>query len=216
MKLIKPTYEILTPINREDILTSLEKYGRTCYKSENKITPSSAGRFVNNIVKSGHLSVIEHCSLTVRFICDRGVTHEMVRHRLASYSQESTRYCNYSKEVTFILPCWFEEIKEGIYKIDAQYINNLTPERLWFNGMLESELTYKSLLINGWKPQQARSVLPNSLKTEIVVTANLREWLHVFKLRCSSKAHPQIREVMVPLRVELQQSLPEIFGEANG
>ncbi len=211
MILIKPSYKILTEINRVDILKRIEEAGRTCYKSDSKYTEESGSEFLAKIVKRGHLSVIEHVSITVKFICDRGVTHELVRHRLCSYSQESTRYCNYKKGVTFILPSWIN-IEEGEYKKKriCAYKDALA-EAWWFNQLLLSERTYIDLLQIGWTPQQARSVLPNSLKTEIIVTANLREWKHILNLRTSNAAHPQIREIMIPLQTELGNILPEIF-----
>lgn len=216
MILVKPSYEILTELERIAILKKIEKAGRTCYKSNSEYTEKTGSEFLKNIVKKGHLSVIEHVSITVKFICDRGVTHELVRHRLASYSQESTRYCNYSGGLTFIIPSWFEfiplRIKPGQYNSDDFFYKDLTTDKLWFNHMLQTELNYISLLKSGWTPQQARSILPNSLKTEIVMTANLREWKHVFKMRCDKAAHPQIREIMLPLRKELEKVLPEIYG----
>ena len=218
MKLIKPSYEILTQINREDVLKGIEAIGRICYKSEDRITEGSASRFVDQIMDRKHDSVIEHISLSVKFICDRGVTHELVRHRLASYSQESTRYCNYSKDkfdnqLTFILPCWFKIVIEGIYDYFDNGPGELTPEYRWLRMMQEIEMQYKTLIKDGWNPQQARSILPNSLKTEIVATANLREWKHILTLRTSQQAHPQMREIMIPLLRELQEILPEIFGD---
>lgn len=218
MKLINPSHKILSEIDRNKILIAIEKAGRTCYKSEDKITSESASKFVEGIMKRGHESVIEHISLSVRFICDRGVTHELVRHRLAAYSQESTRYCNYSKDkfnnqLTFILPNWFEEIKEGEY--NYYNLKSDSIEASWVFALLKIEEEYQLLIKNGWSPQQARSVLPNALKTEIVTTANLREWRHILKLRTSAAAHPQIREIMIPLLDELKKILPEIFGDIN-
>jgi len=200
MKIIKPSYEILTcPLF---ILEMLEQYGRTCYKSEEKITEDSAKTFIQGIINRGHQSVIEHVSITVRIICDRGVSHEIVRHRLASYSQESTRYCNYSKEkfgneITVIKPCFWEEGSE-LYNI-------------WEKSCKNSELSYFMLLENGAQPQEARSVLPHSLKAEIIMTCNLREWIHFFKLRTSKAAHPQMREIAIPMLAEFQQRVPIIF-----
>jgi len=206
MKLIKPSYEILDHINRFQVLSKLELAGRTCYKSESKITEESASKFVEMICKRNHESVLEHFSFSVRFICDRGVSHELVRHRLASYSQESTRYCNYSKdkfgnELTFIRPLWFP------YDEDS---SNEAIE-IWKVSLITSENAYFNLLKEGWTPQQARSVLPNSLKTEIITTANLREWKHILELRTSTAAHPQIRQIMIPLQNELRSIIPEIF-----
>ncbi len=204
MKIIKPYYEILTEINGREILERIERIGRICYKSEDKITADSAEKFVKMIIKSGHESVIEHVSVSVKFVCDRGVTHELVRHRLAAYSQESTRYANYSKdrfgkEITVIEPLFWEK--------------NSKEYSLWEKAMLNAEKYYMSLLENGARPEQARSVLPNSLKTEIVMTANLREWKHVFRLRCSEKAHPQMREIMKPLLKEMSEKIPVIFED---
>lgn len=188
----------------------IEAAGRTCYKSESKISSDSAEKFVKMIIKRGHESVIEHISLSVRFICDRGVTHEIVRHRLAAYSQESTRYCNYSGGVTFVIPPWVDA-KEGFYEEYIASKDDATND--WLNAMWNLEKMYISLLGYGWTPQQARSVLPNSLKTEIVMTANLREWRHVLRLRCSQAAHPQMRELMVPLLWDLRDRIPVIFDD---
>jgi len=173
-------------------LQLIELAGRTCYKSEDKITAESARTFVKRLLQSGHHSVIEHPVASVKFITDRGVSHEAVRHRLASYSQESTRYCNYGgSEIQFIRPVWADiplgDPEKWWYQSDDAPIDH------WINAMMEAEDAYKDLLRDGWRPEQARSVLPNSLKTEIVMSANLREWRHVFKLRCSKAAHPQIR-----------------------
>ncbi|MCK4498962.1 FAD-dependent thymidylate synthase [Candidatus Babeliales bacterium] len=212
MKLIKPSYEILFISPKP--LETIEAAGRTCYKSEDKITEGSAEKFVKMIIKRGHLSVIEHAYMSVRFICDRGVTHEIIRHRLAAYSQESTRYCNYKGGVTFIIPPWIN-LKEGDYPISAISTEDWTTNR-WFGAMYEAEFAYASLVGGGWSPQQARSVLPNSLKTEIVMTCNLREWMHVFKLRTSKAAHPQMRELMIPLLIEMKTLVPVIFDDIKG
>jgi thymidylate synthase (FAD) len=211
MILVKPSFEVLTPLS-PDMLRLLELAGRVCYKSEDKITGESAGRFCKRIMASGHESVIEHVNVTVKFVIDRGVSHELVRHRLASYSQESTRYCNYGKQgqLTFVIPPWVD-LKPGDYGTLGTLSMKLGPDRLWAVAVLDAEYKYIRLLKLGWQPQQARSVLPNSLKTEIVMTANLREWKHVFKLRCSKAAHPQMQEIMIPLRDEFACILPEIF-----
>ncbi len=222
MKLIKPSFVIEDEVDGEKILKNLERYGRVCYKSEDKMTPDSARKFIANILKSGHESIIEHEKITVRIICDRGVTHEIVRHRLASYSQESTRYCNYSGGVTFIIPPWVR-LNEGEYKhvsdVSPHKYNNLWwenlthAEQIWFSTIMVSEKAYIELLGEGWKPQQARSVLPNSLKTEIIVTYNLREWRHFFRLRCSKAAHPQMREIALPLLRAFRGYIPVIFDD---
>jgi thymidylate synthase (FAD) len=213
MKIIKPSVELLwiTP-NAEKII---ERAGRVCYKSEDLITEESSKKFIENILKRGHEAVIEHAGASLLFICDRGVTHEIVRHRLVSYCQESTRYCNYSKdkfgnELTFIQPCFFrdediEKTQEG-YDIDMKLV-------VWKTAMKEAEEYYKSMINLGSTPQEARSVLPNSLKTEIVCTTNFREWKHILKLRTSSAAHPQIREVMEIAKEILKEECPTVFGD---
>ncbi len=206
MKIIKPYYVIEDQIDGDDILKKIEKYGRTCYKSEDKITNDSARIFVASILQRGHESVLEHEKITVRIICDRGVSHEIVRHRIASYSQESTRYCNYSKnkfgnELTFIDPCFWNETDSA-----EKY-------QLWKEAMEQAEKSYFRLLNAGAHPQEARSVLPNSLKTEIVVTMNLREWRHFFRLRTSEAAHPQMREIAIMLFKDLKSKIPVIFDD---
>lgn len=205
MKIIDANVELITPIDGATILKRLEECGRVCYKSEDKITPESAPKFVANILKRGHEAVLEHCSFTVKFICDRGVSHEIVRHRLASYCQESTRYCNYGNkggEITVIRPCFFKEGTEN-YKY-------------WLEAMYECEHDYLALLKNGATPQEARSVLPNSLKTEVVMTANIREWRHFLKLRCSPAAHPQMREIALKLLEKVHTLIPVLFDDIWG
>ena len=203
MRIVKPSFHI-EEVDGMELLKKIEKAGRTCYKSEDRITDDSALTFVKTICKSGHESVLEHEKVTVRIICDRGVSHEIVRHRIAAYSQESTRYCNYSNskfgnEITVIEPLFFKD----------------NPERyeLWKTAMEQAEATYFSLLKIGASPQEARSVLPNSLKTEIVVTYNLREWRHFFKLRTSAAAHPQMREIARPLLKAFQAQIPVVFDD---
>lgn len=204
VKIVKPSYEILTPINGDEILKLIELAGRTCYKSDNLITPDSAKNFVEKIAQRGHESVIEHYNITVRFICNRGFTHELVRHRLAAYSQESTRYCNYNKdkfgsEITVIKPF---EINEDTKEYD-----------LWKEAMQNAEKSYMAMIENGSKPENARGVLPIDIKTEIVITTNLREWKHIFELRTSKAAHPSMRELMIPLLKEFKEKIPVIFDK---
>ena len=204
MKIVNPSHEILYMPNGEEILKRIEIAGRTCYKSENRINDDSAKEFVKRILDSGHHSVIEHVNITVRFVCDRGVSHELVRHRLASYSQESTRYANYSidkfgKEITVVQPLFWAENSE-------EYLE-------WLSAMQQAEKAYMRLIELGSKPEEARSVLPNSLKTEIVITCNVREWRHIFNLRCSIAAHPQMREIMLPLLAEFHDMLPIVFDD---
>ena len=207
MKIIKPYYKIILPLDGSSIIKHIERCGRVCYKSEDKITEGSddsAERFVRSLIQQGHESVLEHYSFSVRFVCDRGVSHEIVRHRLASYSQESTRYCNYSSgkfnsEIAVIKPCFLVENTEGY--------------ETWKNACERAEETYFNLLDWGCSPQEARAVLPNSLKTEIVMTANIREWRHFLKLRTAPEAHPQMRELTVPLLEELQKEIPVLFDD---
>ena len=204
MHIIETYFELMESVNGEQLLKNIERYGRTCYKSENKISEDSSIIFIKNILESGHESVIEHEKITVKIVCDRGVSHEIVRHRIASYSQESTRYCNYSKEkfgneLTFIKPCFWNENKEK-YKV-------------WKTTMAAIENAYLNLLAMGAKPEEARSILPNSLKTEIIVTMNLREWRHFFRLRTSPRAHPQMRQIAVALLREMQFQVPIIFDD---
>lgn len=292
MKLIKPSFSILPQSDGlEGIYKQIEMAGRTCYKSEDKITETSAKEFVDRMIKSGHGAMLEHGTVylfarwyqhaagsplsryknnkfsrvntnengtyvttnlrvlveniwlddlqylceptehherryTVKFICDRGVSHEFVRHRVFSFAQESTRYCNYSKdkfgnEVTFIIPEWFD-LKEGhcVYKdalvengilkeqggfyIDDLYIGNEWEGEIWaFLWTLQHcEHYYFGLINKGWKPQQARAILPNSLKTELVMTGFVSDWKHFFELRTAGSAHPQARELAIPLREE--------------
>lgn len=204
MKIITPSFEILTPLDGKTILKHIELCGRVCYKSEDKITDTSAATFVANIIKRGHEAVLEHYDITVKFICDRGVSHELVRHRLASYCQESTRYCNYSKdgfggEITVIWPYFLSK--------------GSTAMQHWVRACRQAEDAYFNMLNFGCTPQEARSVLPNSLKTEVVMTANLREWRHFFKLRTAPAAHPQMREVAIPLLHRMQELVPVVFDD---
>lgn len=207
MKVIKAKYEILTPINGEEALKSIELAARTCYKSENLITADSAKRIVSRLIESGHEAMLEHYSFSVRFTVDRGISHELVRHRVASFAQESTRYCNYTKdkfggELTFIKPCFWDE--ESL-----EY-------SLWVESCQYAEKIYTWLNDHGATAQEARSVLPHSIKTEIVMTANLREWRHFFKLRAAGTTgapHPQMLEVAAPLLNEVKQLIPVVFDD---
>jgi len=216
MILIKPSFEIWTPVAQiQACIIKIEKAGRICYKSESPERWDETKKFVTSLIKKGHESVIEHFNITVKFVVDRGVTHELVRHRLASYSQESTRYCNYKGGVTFIIPPWTNFLS-GTFTDSSncvEYWDSTKSERIWFCAMVNAEADYQNLLKEGWTPQQARSVLPNSLKTEIVMTANLREWRHVFKLRTSPAAHPQMREIMMPLLEEFKRLIPAVFDD---
>lgn len=216
MRIIEPSYEILTEISEGGIkeLQHIEKIGRVCYKSEGKITEDgeSAKKFVKKLIDRDHTAMIEHSSLSVKFIVDRGVSHELVRHRIASFAQESTRYCNYSNDkfdngITFIKPFFFDKNEHAAAgEFASRY-------ELWKRAMELSEYFYMDLLESGATPQEARSVLPNSTKTEITITSNYREWRNFFKLRTAKAAHPQMQEVTRPLLKELKTKLPIIFDD---
>jgi thymidylate synthase (FAD) len=204
MKLIKPSTEILSTIDGDVVLKTIEQVARTCYKSEDLITDDSAKKMVSNLLKNGHEAMIEFYDITVKFVCDRGVSHEIVRHRVASYAQESTRYCNYSKdkfgnELSFI----HNDIDDMDNAGSVDYANALET----------IELAYFQLIKDGVAPQMARAILPNSLKTEINVKMNLREWRHFFSLRCAPAAHPQMRELTIPLLEKMHNLVPIIFND---
>lgn len=286
MKLIKPSFTILHQApGLEGVYKQIELAGRTCYKSEDKITQNSAKAFVERMINSGHGAMLEHdtvylgmpietiipieangwgkyesnkyskggvvCSIngekrvaittnlrvlvengwlddlqyiceptkyhekriTVRFICDRGVSHEFVRHRVFSFAQESTRYCNYSKdkfgnELTFIQPCYLNEAELAQYGPYHLVSRNKSPESIFICSLNNAEKDYLTLIESGWKAQEARAVLPNALKTELVMTGFVTDWQHFFDLRCASNAHPQARELAIPLYDEfLNQKL---------
>lgn len=288
MKLIKPSFKIWNqPAGLEGVYKQIERAGRVCYKSEDKITENSAKEFVDRMIKSSHGAMLEHgtvylkipygtmddrgefsnepivikyidnpysvvmnnsendywyitsnyrviienewiddlqylCEptefhakrITVHFVCDRGVSHEFVRHRVMSFAQESTRYCNYSKdkfgnELTFIEPCWLEDYNYKDNTYNQLFIDSLRFAEAHYLDLLKKwddkipDKRYKTGFRNNpWTPQQARAVLPNSLKTELVVTGFVSDWKHFFELRCVSNAHPQAQELAIPLREE--------------
>lgn len=207
MQAIKAYTQIYNDFDGQKMLEKIEQVARTCYKSEGKIQEGSAAKMVASLIKSGHEAMLEHASVTVKFVVDRGISHELVRHRLASFAQESTRYCNYSKddfgsEITFIIPDYLEYKSEGW--------------NIWKESMKQAEDAYFKMLDFGLSPQQAMAVLPNSLKTEVVMTANLREWRHFFKLRAlgtTGKPHPQMLEVAVPLLEDMKNLIPVVFDD---
>lgn len=210
MNIIDPSYEILDKLNCREILQKIERIGRVCYKSEDRITDESAEPFVKMLIDRGHEAMLEHFSFSVKFIVDRGVSHEIVRHRLASFAQESTRYCNYEKagHITFVRPSakWAQGAADNVH------FDN------WLDCMMVAEESYMLMLRDGCTPctpQEARSILPNSLKTEIVVTANLREWRHILQLRTATVAHPDMQAIMRPLCLELKTLVPVIFEDIN-
>ena len=270
MRLCKPSFEIWNqPAGLEGVYKQIERVGRVCYKSEDKITEDSAKPFVDRMIKSGHGAMLEHGTVylqvpnsndiclvlelnpytkcrsmgdicyvttnlrvlvehdalwlmkyqceptefhekrvTVYFVCDRGVSHEFVRHRVMSFAQESTRYCNYTKdkfnnELTFIIPCWIKDLEEGNYYAYCEYHHSKNDaSKRWFDSCMSAEFIYTNLIEEGWKPLEARSILPNSLKTELIMTGFNSDWQNFFKLRCAPNAHPQARELAIPLSGE--------------
>lgn len=250
MKIVKPAYQIMKP-DLDDpksiaaVYQSIEESGRTCYQSEAAMTEESGEKFVRMMVKNGHDAMLEHAYMKVKFIVDRGISHELVRHRLCSFAQESTRYCNYTKgkfgnEITVIEPCFYSDIPEDLKTMVRDYIRgwtrpietglfNTVPTikmalyydllirySNWYTACIAAQRAYMDMLKNGATPEEARSVLPTSLKTEIVITANMREWRHMFKLRAAGetgKPHPQMLEVMVPLLNECKMKLPALFED---
>ena len=252
MKIIEQSHKIISISLQDNLLQVIEEAGRTCYKSEDKIgctiknlkeqlicndacmnlckcyqsycEAHSSHKFIKMLIKNGHHAMIEFGDITVRFVTNRGVTHELVRHRLCSFAQESTRYVRYDGEMEFIQPVWCSEQVLGKHTIEwvnligRRFEGQINPElppaeNVWFWNQAIAERDYCKLLKEGWRPEQAREVLPNSLKTEIVVKANLREWRHIFQLRCSKKAHPQMRGLLTPLLLELQQKIPVVFDD---
>ena len=212
MKIVYPRVIIPEPIDGRKMLRNIERYARISHKSEDKITDGSAEKLVRNLVKVwGHESVLEHEKITVIIVCDRGISHEIVRHRIASYTQESTRYCNYSragkfgKEITVIFPYWYE-LSANNPELHYRHL-------AWLESVRFAEVTYMNMINHGATPEEARNVLPNSLKTEIAITANLREWRHFFKLRTSKAANPQMREIAIPLLAKFKELVPVIFDD---
>lgn len=197
MRIVNPGFAILEPEKLDGILEKLERCGRTAYKSEEKIGPGTARKFVEALVKREHWSVIEHDSVSVRIVCDRGVSHELVRHRIASFTQESTRYCRY---------------KDGIMVIEPPGLSEEN-RAAWAGAVVAAERSYLGMIDRGVRPEIARAVLPNCLKTEIVVTANLREWRHIFELRTAHAAHPQMREIMLPLLDRFKELVPVLYDD---
>ena len=216
MKIVKADYRIIKPDLDDpdvywDILQDVTKSGRIAYAdsfSTDEISDIKAEEFVRRLIRDGHESVLEHINMRVLFTVDRGISHELVRHRLASFTQSSTRYCNYSKdkfgnEITVIRPCYLDDNASGKFNT-------------WSRCMVDCENAYFMLLQQGCTPQEARAVLPNSLKTEVMMTANLREWRHILSLRAAGstgKPHPQMLEVMVPLLNELKLKMPAVFED---
>jgi thymidylate synthase (FAD) len=208
MNIVNAGYQILDTIDGESVLRKIERVARVCYKSEGKIGEGTAEKMIRALIKSGHLAMLEHYSFSVLFTVDRGVTHEIVRHRIASFAQESTRYCNYGTKdggITVIRPCYLEDENSPEYKI-------------WYESCQNASDKYVEMLNAGRIPQEARAILPQSTKADIVVTANLREWRHFFELRAvgtTGKPHPQMREVAIPLLYEINEMIPVVFEDLS-
>ena len=199
MKILQPKAEIIFPLQKSeinDMLKRVEFIGRVAYRSEHKITDDSYKSFISNIINLGHESVLEHSTLTVLFICDRAIAQEITRHRIASFTGESTRYVSYKDDAEFIHPFGEKDIPDE-----------------WYKGIQQSEESYQYLIKNGVSPQIARSVLPLALAQRIYVTANLREWRHILRLRTAMPSHPQMREIMIPLLDELKDKIPVVFDD---
>lgn len=209
MRIVEPSHEFITPLNRDAILKRLEECGRTCYRSEGKATEDSAPKFVSMIVKLAHDSVLEHCSLTVRFVTDNGILRELTRHRIGvSFTVESTRYCSCNKdqfgnELSVVKPSGIKEARDGAW------LNYGT----WLAACEQAEGAYFKLLESGVKPEIARSVLPLCTATTLVMSANLRAWRHVLQLRCAPSAHPDMRALTMPLLKDFNDALPEVFED---
>lgn len=204
MKIIDPFFEYIAAPTREDAYRVIAAAMRNCYRAELNAMPATDEQMVEKAIKKHHLSILEFAEVSINITCDRGVTHELVRHRLCSYAQESTRYCNYSgekfgRELTFIRPSW----AHGEY--------DLRKYSAWVDAMKDAEAHYMDMLDFGSSPQEARAVLPNSLATKIAIKANLREWIHIFKLRCDKPAHPDMRQVMWQILNSMLDKYPVVF-----
>jgi thymidylate synthase (FAD) len=201
MKIIDQSHEVIhiTP----DLLEHIEAAARTCYQSEDRIKTGSAEAFVAMILRCGHHAMLEFGDITVRFVTNRGVTHELVRHRLCTFAQESTRYVRYNGAMEVIRPVWWHD-------------STWDHQACWEAALSAAETAYQTLLHQGWRPEQARDVLPNATKTEIVIVANVREWRHILTLRTSKHAHPQMRALMLPLLAELTEKYPVLFSDIKG
>lgn len=206
VKVIAPSVEILTPLDGDSILKHIELCARNCYKSEDKITDDSARKMVKKLIEMGHEAMIEHFNITVRLITDIGVLKDLSRHRLVSFAVESTRYCMYSKDkfgsqLTVMEPPVLEKGTEAY--------------NIWLKGMEDIEKAYNSLAAMGYKADVCRTLLPHGLKVEMIMTSNLREWRHIFKLRCAPAAHPTVQQVMKMLLREFKAKIPVVFDDIH-
>jgi thymidylate synthase (FAD) len=229
MKIVRPYARIMNPEILSGALRTIEYAARVSHRSEDAQTEESAERFIRAVVlQHGDWSVVGHVSASVEFLVDRGITHEIVRHRIASYTQESTRFVNYAKKMppSFIYPkpdvecpCCLNDydsdptpdgkhvIGYEVGKLNCRYDTD------WLEAIRAAETAYKRLLAKGWRPQEARSVFPNALSSKIIVTFNLRTWRHFFLMRTSKEAHPQMRQVTIPLLAEFQRLVPILYED---
>lgn len=201
MRIVKPIVEI-EKVDYNRIMKNLERACRTCYRSENNITEESYKTLLKNCINRGHESILEHEKITIRMICDVGVYKDLTRHRIASFSIESTRYCNYGKdkfenEIKFIEPVNIDENTE-IYEE-------------WKTACGEIEKHYLKMANFGATPDQMRMILPHSTAAQVTMTANIREWKHILSLRANAHAHPAVEQVMIPLLIHFKEKMPEIF-----
>lgn len=220
IKFIKPLYEfdMLGQTGMEK-LKHIEKVARTCYKTEDKITEDSYVKLIKHLVNKKHHAMLEFAQFNMKLVVSRAFTHEIVRHRMSSFAQESQRYVGYDGAIEFIIPPWVQNIKPIEFDTDdSEFISKLwdgysQAEIYWMGSMITSSEMYKSLLDEGWRPEQARDVLPNACKTEINVQTNLREWMHIFDLRAAPAAAPQMREMMIPALAEIKELIPIVFDD---
>jgi thymidylate synthase (FAD) len=206
MKIIDPTFEYISAPTRVEAYEIIATAMRNCYRAELNAMPATDEKMVEKAMKERHLSLLEFVDVSVNITCDRGVTHELVRHRLCSFAQESTRYCNYSgekfgRELTFVYPWW--TCNAGALDTKKYAI--------WEDAMRTAEARYMQMLDEGGSAQEARSVLPNSLAAKIAVKANLREWIHIFRMRCDTPAHPDMRVTMMPILISMLDLYPVVF-----
>ncbi len=200
---VEPSIELIFPPSYDELLKKIELCGKTAYKAEGNVREGSAEAFVRKIIQLGHESVLEHASITVKVVCDRGVSHEVVRHRIASYTQESTRYCNYATD----------KFKNKLWVVKPVFLDMGSDNYVWWRNSMDAlSVTYKDMIKKNWKPEEARSVLPNSLKTELCMTMNVREWRHFFRLRTEVNAHPQIREIAGMILERFKADYPALFS----
>lgn len=219
MILEKPTVsvEYFEPVK---LMRNIERACRTCYRSEDKISENSYTSLLKNCINRGHESVLEHEKITIRLRCDIGVYKDLTRHRHASFSIESTRYCNYSKDkfdnqLHLIIPIFYEPSwSEANYEGSAMNDDQLK-SKLWYECMSEIEYVYNTLSNINAKPDELRMILPHSTAATVTMTANLREWKHILELRCAKHTHPAVQQVMIPLLKYFQQTMPEIFKEVE-